>query len=148
MSLADVLGVISGGMGALGTALQRRQDKNASAYEKARAKAALADIEREQGFRKLEDPREQAMLRQSMFGRGLGKSSIATQEGARLTDIQARRNAALASQRELARSGLSLIRKQRKFARRIQWLPVLAQATGGAAAGASFVESLNQKTET
>ena len=111
----------------------RRQAKMVSSLDKARAKAAIESTRSEQDFRTLEDPREQAQLRQSMYGRGMGKSSIATQEGARLTDIQARRNAALASQRGLQESGLSLIRKQRKYARRMFPLQVYNQVLGQAA---------------
>lgn len=110
---------------------QRRQEKMASALEKQRAQAALGSVISEQGFRTLEDPREQAQLRQSLYARGMGKSSIATQDTARLSDIQGRRNAALASQRGLAESGLSLIRKQRKFARRMFPLKMYAQMSQG-----------------
>lgn len=112
------LGTTSPILGIAGGLIDWRQRKMAMALEKQRAQAALDSVEREQGFRALEDPREQAQLRQSMFARGLGKSSVATQEGSRLTDIQARRNAALASQRDLAASGLTLIRRQRRYARR------------------------------
>ena len=117
----------------------RRQEKMASGLEKYRAKAALAGIQSEREFRALEDPREQAELRQSLAGRGLSKSSIATQNTARLTDIQARRNAALAMQHESARRGLSLIRKRRKFARRMfpidlyqQWVQGASEVAGAA----------------
>ena len=112
--------------GGIGKLLDWRQQKMQMALEKDRAEAALASTRSEQEFRSLEDPREQAQLRQSMYGRGMGKSSIATQEGARLTDMQARRNAALASQRGLQESGLSLIRKQRKYARRLLPLQIAA----------------------
>ena len=138
--LGDILGGISAGAGLVGQFLDRRQQKMASALEKQRAHAALASVVREQGFRELEDPREQAQLRQSLYARGMGKSSIAAQDTARLTDIQARRQAALASQRGLAESGLSLIRRQRKFARRTFPLQMAASLAAGGSAGAKFLE--------
>lgn len=114
----------------------RNLRKKESAMERARAKAQLADIESEIGFRELEDPREQAQMRQSLFARGMGKSSIATQNQARLGDIQARRRAVLARQKDLAHRGLSLIRLRARAARRFMpfdTLDTLTQMAGGAA---------------
>ena len=106
----------------------RRQAKMASGYEKARAQAALDQTNSEIGFRGLEDPREQAQMRQELAARGLGKSSISDQNRARLTDIQARRMAALGRQKAIEEHGLSLIRKRRKYARRIFPLQLLSQS--------------------
>ena len=117
---------------------QRRLDRKGYSAEKARAQAALDEIESEQGFRQLEDPREQKELKQSLFGRGLGKSSIATQNTARLSDIQARRRASLGRQRDLALRGLDLIRYRRKAARRLLPLQIYGMVENkfGEAAGA------------
>ena len=87
--------------------------------EKARAHAALEGTQSDIAFRGTEDPREQAALRQSLAGRGLGKSSIAQQDTARLSDMQARRMAALQSQQGIQERGLSLIRRTRKYQRRM-----------------------------
>ena len=106
----------------------RRQAKMASGYEKARAQAALDQTNDEIGFRGLEDPREQAQMRQELAARGLGRSSIADQNRARLTDIQARRMAALNRQKGIEEHGLSLIKRRRKHARRIFPLQLLSQA--------------------
>ena len=101
--------------------LQKRQ----SSLERAQAAANLMDLDSEIEFRQTEDPREQSLLKQSMFGRGLGKSTINDQARARLTDIQARRMAALQRNREISRQGLSLIRKMRKYRRRMIPLDIL-----------------------
>lgn len=103
---------------------RRRYQKAEYGLEKARAHAALDQTNREIGFRQLEDPREQAEMRQSLAARGLGKSSIADQNKGRLTDMQARRMAALGDQRNLQERGLSLIRKQRRLNRRQQWFDI------------------------
>lgn len=103
---------------------RRRYQKAEYSLEKARAQAALDQTNREIGFRQLEDPREQAEMRQSLAARGLGKSSIADQNKGRLTDMQARRMAALGDQRNLQERGLSLIRKQRRLNRRQQWFDI------------------------
>lgn len=115
----------------VGSLLGRRQDKMSSSFDKWRAQAALENADSEIGFRQLEDPREQSLLKQSMFGRGLGKSTINDQAKARLTDIQARRMAALSRQREEARRGLSLIRKRRKFSRRMFPFNMFQTIVGG-----------------
>ena len=119
----------------------RRLKRQTSAMEKAQQKAQLADIESEIGFRELEDPREQAQLRQSLFGRGMGKSSIATQNQARLTDIQARRRAVLARQKDLAHRGLSLIKLRARAAKR-NYTGDLAEMWGVAMGGYSAGKGL------
>lgn len=106
------------------------------------AHGALRGIEEEQAFRETEDPREQAALRASMFARGLGKSTIASQEQARLTAIQQRRRAHLARQQEIAQKGIHILRARRKMAKRMvlpQFFAALqadAAAIAGAMAGA------------
>ena len=104
-----------------------------ASYQKNQIRARIADIESQIGFRTLEDPRERAQLNQSMFGRGLGKSTIATQNQARLADIQARRIAVLQRQKALGEQGLSLIRKQARAQRRFSYIDT-TQAIAGTAA--------------
>lgn len=88
-------------------------------YEKARAQAALQGIREAIAEREEETPREQAMLKQSAFARGLGKSTIAAQDKARLSASQARRMAALQRAEALAHRGLALLRKRRRFERQM-----------------------------
>ena len=72
-------------------------------------------------FRELEDPREQAMLKQGMFSRGLGKSSIADQDKGRLDMIQRHRKDSLNRGLIIAEKGLSLIRKRMTYSKRMKW---------------------------
>lgn len=96
----------------------RRLERKERAYKKAQQQAQIADLESQLAFRAKEDPREQSALKQSMFGRGLGKSTIHTQGMARLTDMQARSRAALQRNLDLAHRGLSLIKLRARAARR------------------------------
>lgn len=103
------------------TGAGKRYKKAAYKLEKMRARAAIADIRGAIEFRGTEDPREQANLRQGAFARGLGKSTIEQQDRARLTDIQARRMAALRRGEDIAVKGLALIKKRRKAQREQQY---------------------------
>ncbi len=96
----------------------RKLARKEKSFQKAQQHAQIADIESEMAFRQTEDPRERVALKQSMFGRGLGKSTIATQGATRLGDMQARRRAALERQKDLAHRGLSLIKLRARAARR------------------------------
>lgn len=96
----------------------RRKEYN---LQKSRMEHSLAEVNEALTSRDTEDPREQAFQRSSMFARGLGKSSINEQEGTRLTGMQSRIRASLGRQRQLAIDGLDLLRKKRKYAKRIQW---------------------------
>lgn len=117
---------------------ERRQRRMAYSLDKARAHAALARVLREQEFRQTEDPREAAMLKQSLAARGLGDSTISQQDTSRLKAIQANRQMALAEHRDIAERSLSMLRRRRKFERRMSFFNLLmesAAAAGGAAAG-------------
>lgn len=103
----------------MGQFFQKRQDSLTSSYEKARAHAALANIQDQIAFRREESPRERALLNQSLFSRGLGNSSIADQDKSRLRRAQRRQLASLRRDEDMANRGLSLIRKQRAFSRRM-----------------------------
>lgn len=109
----------------------RRMRRDQAAMEKAQANAQIAGIQDEMNFQSQEMPREQAQLRQSMFGRGLGNSTIATQGMTRLTGIQARRQAALSRQMDLANRGLSLIKLKARAARRFMPFTLLQELSGG-----------------
>src|SRR5262245_55025233 len=127
-----------GGLAQRFTHTGRRLARRERSFQRAQAQAQLADVQSEIGFRQLEDPREQAQLRGSLFGRGLGKSSIATQNTARLTDIQARRMAALQRRQDLAARGIDLIKLRAKAARRLMPFDIIDDLTGAAASGASL----------
>lgn len=120
---------------------RRRLERQQFRLERARARAALANIQGEIAFREKENPREMAALRQSMFGRGLGRSTIASQEQERLAGIHARRMAALLESQAIAERGLRLLRRRRRFQRIMEpfsYLDALAQAglvVGGAVTG-------------
>lgn len=116
----------------------RKYRKKAYKYEKARAHAAIDDITRAIEERGTEDPREQAALTQGMFARGLGKSTIATQDLARLSASQARRLAALRQQKDLAVRGLKLIKLRRKAERQAFIPGLLDLGASGASAGLSL----------
>ena len=77
-------------------------------------------IRENQEFRKTEDPRELAAQKQGMFGRGLGKSTIADQDRERLVGMQTRRNAALGRGLELAEQGYALVRARHRQVRRMR----------------------------
>ena len=63
----------------------QRMKKAKFRLERAAANKAIADIGSQQTLRQTEDPREQAHMKQSMFARGLGNSTIRDQDTARLT---------------------------------------------------------------
>lgn len=104
--------------------------------EKAILQHQLASIREERAFREKEDPREQAALNQSMFGRGLGKSTIAEQDKARLTDIQARRMASLARSEEMGMRALRILKHRRKLEKRQKYWAAIGFAWGAVAGGA------------
>lgn len=138
---------VSGGLGIFGkfSKTARRLRKKQKSFDKAQRHAQIADIESELAFREKEDPREQAQLRQSMAGRGLGKSTINDQAQARLLDLQARRRAASERQRDLAHRGLSLIKLKAKAARRMLPVELLDEASTGFAAGWQMGEDPDPK---
>lgn len=109
-------------------------------YQKAQATKAIADVVRAREFRKLEDPREQAHLKQRAFARGLGKSSIEQQDRGRLTLMQDQRNKSLAEAEDVARKYYRYLRKAKKHAQTSAWLGLLdgvISLAAGAGMGAS-----------
>lgn len=120
----------------------RRLARKERGYQKAQAHAQIADIESQLAARAQEDPREQSMLKQSMFGRGLGKSTIATQNMKRLTENQARSRAALQRNLDLAHRGLSLIKLRARAARRFLPYDILDEVGSTAAQGAELAAGM------
>lgn len=107
-----------------GPKLRRKQFK----AERAASHARIQGIEREMGFREKEDPREQAHLKQSIFARGLGKSSIHDQDRDRLLDIQRRRMEGLQSAHHVARRYDQYLRAKHKYQRKSQYAQYLDMA--------------------
>lgn len=122
-------------------------------YEKKQANRAIADIQAQLAFREREDPREQAHLKQGLWGRGLGKSSIAQQDTDRLTFMQDQRRASINRAFDLARQYKRMIKKKHRYERNSAYAAMLdsiislaAGAGGGGgqspaqsgAAGASY----------
>lgn len=99
--------------------------KSRRRLERASANKAIADISAQQEFRKREDPREQAHLKQSAWARGLGKSSIADQDKERLTLMQGDRSAALDRAMHLAVRNKQYIKKKHKHEKVSMWLGLL-----------------------
>ena len=95
----------------------------------------LASIREERAFREKEDPREQAALNQSMFGRGLGKSTIAEQDKERLSGIQARRLAELGRSEEMGQRALKILKTRRNLAKRQKWIALATMAWSTALGG-------------
>lgn len=106
--------------------------------ERAQANKAIQDIQSNIELRKTEDPREQAHMKQSLFGRGLGKSTIAEQDTSRLTAQQAARNAALDRALHVATRYKKYLKKRQRYERKAvyaQMLDSLVSLAGGIGMG-------------
>lgn len=117
----------------------RRLGVHQRRLENAQADRAIADVDRQIANRAVEDPREQASLKQGLWGRGLGKSTIADQDTARLTGMQERRNASLADARKVAQYHKEYLKFKQKYDRESRYyalvdsiISVAAGAGGGA----------------
>jgi hypothetical protein len=86
--------------------------------ERAQANKAIQDIESQQRLRAVEDPREQAHMKQSMFARGLGKSTISDQDTSRLTGQQKARNEALTRSLHVATRYKQYLKKRQRYERK------------------------------
>lgn len=143
----DIFGSIdwkAGGAGALGSLPQlyslfgtrpRRNRREAMRMQKARAKYGVEDLQAALETHKEETERERAFLKQSLFGRGMGKSSIATQEMSRQERLALRREAAMRRQLALAERGLALVRSRAKHEKRMEQMEMIS---GIAKIGAGF----------
>lgn len=110
----------------------RKYKKLQDRHEKARAQAALEDVQAQEEEMREEHPREQALMRQSLAARRFGKSrdpmDIGNQQIGRLTRAQARQAAALGRSKADAQRGLSLIKQRRKYEKRMMPLNILGMA--------------------
>jgi multidrug efflux pump subunit AcrA (membrane-fusion protein) len=130
----------------IGDISNKGYQKSRRRLERAQINARIADIAGQQALRKAEDPREQAQLNQSLWGRGLGKSSIAEQDKGRLSMYQANRNASLDRAMHVAVRTKQYVKKKHKHERVSMWLGIidgivgLAAGAGGGAAGQGGVD--------
>lgn len=109
-----------------------RYKRHIRSLETKRANNMITDIQAQQDFRAKEDPREQAQLNQSMWGRGLGKSTISTQDMDRLTMIQGQRNEKLARAMDYAREYKRMIRRKHRWQKVSQYYEMLDGIIGAA----------------
>jgi hypothetical protein len=116
----------------------QRMKKKKFKLERAAANKTIADIGSQQTLRKTEDPREQAHLMQSMFARGLGKSTIRDQDTARLTGQQEARNAALKRAMHVAVRYKQYLKKKQRYERK----SVYAQALDTIVSAAMMVGTM------
>lgn len=108
--------------------------------ERSRAQNMVNDAERAIAFRGQEDPREQAQLNQSMFARGLGKSTIADQDKARLSMIQGQRMSKMIEARDYAYAYKKYIKRKHEMEKVNKYMQVLdsiLSVAGGAGGGPS-----------
>jgi hypothetical protein len=117
----------------------RRLGVHQRRLENAQAQRSIDDIQRQQDTRVTEDPREQASLKQGLWGRGLGKSTIAEQDTQRLTEQQGRRNDSLAQAHQVAQYNKEYLKFKQKYDRESRYyalvdsiISVAAGAGGGA----------------
>lgn len=95
----------------------------------------IAEANRQIAFRTTEDPREQAALKQGMFGRGLGKSTIHDQDKARLDTIQSSRNARMKEGHEQATEYRRMLSHKFALERRSQYIQIIDSLLGLAGGG-------------
>lgn len=119
----------------------QKYKKQQRSLERRQAWARIESVQRGIAFREKEDPREQAMLKQSAWGRGLGKSSIYDQDKERLSMVQGHRRAALDTEYDMAIRYRKLIKAKHKYERRSQYMEMLdsilsiAAGAGGGGGG-------------
>ena len=110
------MGIIQSAGDVWGQGAKARKSKNK--LLRAQANARIQAATRAAEFRAQEDPREQAHNKQTLFARGMGKSTIAEQDTARLSMIQSHRNASIASALHLAVRYRQYLDVMREYERR------------------------------
>jgi len=93
--------------------------------QNAQAQKQIDDVQRAIDTRATEDPREQASLKQGLWGRGLGKSTIAEQDTQRLSDQQTRRNQSLAQAMDIAHKNKQYLKSKAKYDRTSMYIGIL-----------------------
>ena len=97
----------------------RRQAKAQRGLQRGQAQVAVNQAERGQAEFEQNAPIEQQRLQQSLANRGVGNSSISTQDTSNLLATQARQRAAHAENVDLARRGKQNLDRSFKYARRM-----------------------------
>lgn len=113
----------------------QKYKKSMRVLERQQADNRINEVARQQDFRTKEDPREQAMLKGEMFGRGLGKSTIFDQDQDRLTTIQGNRNAALTEAAKYAKEYRKMLNFKFAYERRSQYIQIIDSILGIAGGG-------------
>lgn len=108
----------------------RRLAKREYEFQKDQARHAQQSAQAALELHKTESFRNRALLSQSLYGRGLGKSSIADQDMARLIKVQWAQRDSIKRQREMARKGYSLIKFRKTHAQRQAWAETLDAVVG------------------
>lgn len=123
----------------------KKYQRSIKNLEKQRAANMVANADRAIAFREKEDPREQAHLKQSMWARGLGKSSISDQDTERLSMIQSQRNARLKEAQSYAYAYKKMIRRKHDYEKVNKYMQIIdsiisiaAGAGGGPSADANY----------
>jgi uncharacterized membrane protein YgcG len=123
----------------------KKYQRSIKNLEKQRAANMVANADRAIAFREKEDPREQAHLKQSMWARGLGKSSISDQDTERLSMIQAQRNARIKEAQTYAYAYKKMIRRKHDYEKVNKYMQILdsivsiaAGAGGGPSGDANY----------
>jgi hypothetical protein len=128
------------GIGAI-TPDATRYKKHIRSLETKRANQMIYNVSAQQEFRQQEDPREQAQLNQSMWGRGLGKSTIADQDKSRLDMIQRQRNEKLSQAMDYAQEYKRMIKRKHRWQKVSQYYEAIdgilgvAAGAGGSSSG-------------
>lgn len=102
-----------------------RYKKAVRSLENKRAASMIYNAQAGIDFREKEDPREQAQLKSSMWGRGLGKSSINDQNAERLTMIQGQRNEKLRQALDYAYKYRTMINKKHHWEKVSQYYEMI-----------------------
>lgn len=124
----------------------KKYQKSIRGLENKRAHMMVTNAQNAIAFREKEDPREQAFLKQSMWGRGLGKSSISDQETDRLNMIQSQRMGRLNDAFDYAMRYKAMIKKKHRYEKYNQYAQAVDSIIalwGGAGGGASGVGGAN-----
>lgn len=103
----------------------KKYQRSVKRLETLRANQLVANADRALAFREKEDPREQAFLKQRMFGRGLGKSSINDEETERLGMIQSQRMARLKEAQDYAYAFKKMIRRKHDYEKVNKYMQII-----------------------
>ena len=122
-----------------------RYKQKIRSLERTRARMMVEGAQNKLAFQEQEDPREQSMLMHSMWGRGLGKSSIYDQAKDRLNLIQSQRMQMLKENLTYAQIYQRMIKKKHHWEKVNQYYEMI-DGIIGLAAGATHSSSTSYDT--